>query len=103
MTARAVPLVRTWCWLALGVALAAAACLPAPEPPIDHGSFEDVRRIVAALDDVAGEYHLAVGPDGRELDPVRRRILRALMHDAQVFAQPWRRSRWRSRPRSGSE
>ncbi|MBE7453707.1 MAG: cytochrome c [Kofleriaceae bacterium] len=87
MTARAVPLVRTRCWLALGFALAVAACLPAPEPPIDHGSFEDVRRIVAALDDVAGEYHLAVGPDGRELDPVRRRILRALMHDAQVFAQ----------------
>ena len=87
MTARAVPLVRTRCWLALGLALAVAACLPAPEPPIDHGSFEDVRRIVAALDDVAGEYHLAVGPDGRELDPVRRRILRALMHDAQVFAQ----------------
>jgi hypothetical protein len=38
-------------WLAL-----AAACVSAPTPGVDHGSFEDVRRIVNALDDVAGDY-----------------------------------------------
>ncbi len=75
--------------LALAVALLAAsfACVAPPDPPLDHAAFEDVRRIVAALDDVAGEYRLAVDERGAVVDPVRLRVLGTLMHDAEVYAQ----------------
>ncbi|MBP6843297.1 MAG: c-type cytochrome [Kofleriaceae bacterium] len=68
-------------WLAL-----AAACVSAPTPGVDHGSFEDVRRIVNALDDVAGDYSNAVA-DGAVADPVRMRVLERLLHDAQRYAE----------------
>lgn len=58
-----------------------AACVSPPEPPVDHRSFEDVRRIVVALDDVRDEYHLAVDGSGRVTDPVKLRVLGAIMHD----------------------
>ncbi len=74
---------------ALPAALLAAllACVSGPEPPIDHGGHEDVRRIVAALDDVVGEYHLSVDDSGHVVDAVRLRVLGTLMHDAEVYAR----------------
>ncbi|MBL8623603.1 MAG: c-type cytochrome [Myxococcales bacterium] len=62
-----------------------AACVAAPAPAVDHGSFEDVRRIVNALDDVAGDYPDAV-VEGAVADPVRMRVLDRLLHDAGRYA-----------------
>lgn len=66
--------------------LVLAACVAGPEPATDVRSFEDVRRTVTALDDVAGEYPDAVRP-GAPVDPVRLRVLDRLMHDAARYAQ----------------
>ncbi len=63
-----------------------AACVAAPAPAVDHGSFEDVRRIVNTLDDVAGDYPNAVD-GGAVVDPVRMRVLEHLLHDAGRYAE----------------
>lgn len=68
-----------WCVL---LALLGAACVAPPEGPIDHRAYEDVRRIVVALDDVRDEYHLAVGADRAVLDPVKLHVLDGAMHDS---------------------
>jgi len=62
--------------------LCAAACV-APEPTPRPGAYEDVRRVVAVLDDVTGEYPLAV-KDGAVIDPTRLRVLDTLLHEAEV-------------------
>lgn len=68
-------------WIAVS-----AACVSAPAPPVDHGSFEDVRRIVNTLDDVVGDYPNAV-VEGAIADPVRMRVLDHLLHDAGRYAE----------------
>ena len=67
------------------VALGALACAGRPSPGVDVASFEDVRRIVAALDDVAGEYPQAV-VDGAVRDPIRMRVTERLVQDARRYA-----------------
>ena len=68
------------------IAMTVVACVAAPEPPVDHASFEDVRRVVNALDDVAGDYPDAVA-DGAVIAPVRVRVLERLLHEATRYAE----------------
>ncbi len=63
--------------------LCSTACV-APEPPPRTGAYEDVRRVVAVLDDVVGEYPLAI-KDDTVIDATRVRVLEALLHDAGVY------------------
>ena len=69
--------------LAGAALLWAAACVD-PEPAPRPGAYEDVRRVVAVLDDVVGEYPLAV-KDGAVIDATRLRVLDALLHEASVY------------------
>lgn len=63
--------------------LFAAACV-APEPAPRPGAYEDVRRVVAILDDVVGEYPHAV-KGSAVIDATRLRVLDALLHEATVY------------------
>lgn len=77
--------VQAWLAPALAVSVVLiASCVP-PEPTPRHGAYEDVRRVVALLDDVAAEYPRAVA-GGRVTDAPRLRVVETMLHDAALFA-----------------
>lgn len=69
-----------------GLSLVMASCVPAAPRDRREVAFEDLRRVVATLDDVAGEYPRAVS-GGRVVDATRARVIASMLHDAQVFAE----------------
>jgi len=72
------------CVIALGVLLPACVVVerPAPAP----GAYEDVRRTVAVLDELADDYPRAV-QGGAAVDPARLDILRRALHLAEGYAR----------------
>ncbi len=70
-------------WLVL---IAAAACTVPPERQAARGAFDDLRRVVATLDDITGEYRHATAR-GEEVSATRMRVMLRQLHDATVFAQ----------------
>jgi high-affinity iron transporter len=66
--------------------LVIVACAVPPEAARPPGAFEDLRRVIATLDDVADAYPRAVA-DGQVADATRMRVLTRQLHDATVFAR----------------
>lgn len=68
-----------------------AACIPAAPPEAREVAFEDLRRVVATLDDVAAEYPRAVA-GGRVVDETRARVIATMLHHAEVYAEKFEAS-----------
>jgi high-affinity iron transporter len=66
--------------------LAGCPAAPAPDPPPAPGAFDDARRVVATLDDLAGEYPRAVRA-GAVTDATRMRVLARQLHHVRGFAE----------------
>lgn len=63
--------------------LVAASCV-VPDPEPRHAAYEDVRRVVALLDDIAAEYPRSVD-DHAITSPSRMKVIETMLHDAQLF------------------
>ena len=67
------------------IAIATTSCVIAPDPEPRRAAYEDVRRVVALLDDIAAEYPHAV-TEGRVTSASRMRVIDTMLHDAQLYA-----------------
>ncbi len=76
-------------WWSLACLLTCCACVTS-EPPPSPGAREDVRRVVAALDDLAADYAAAIAANADHddgPDAVRLAVLDHLMKDARLFGR----------------